>query len=175
MKLKDSHLCIVTNIHKKISSCHFCGEELDLHQYQVVEANIDSPVCDVCAWQREPGLMYVLKCQSFTFGLLTRLPFVQVPDEIREKFEHRLCNLPNADPVIVCKRLENARCTLDNMGERNSEKTPLVSLLDHEIEDAIKGSDLAIMQNALRAFYEYRMGYQNLTITLRSEGRHRDH
>lgn len=53
------------------------------------------------------------------------------------------------------ERLEEAYYTLDNWGHGDPQKTPLVSLLYHEIEDAMKGGDLGIMQNALRAFNEY--------------------
>ena len=102
--------------------------------------------------------MYVLACLDHVSGSEDMMQAGLMPDAIHNKIEYRLCNAPNADPSLVCERLENARHTLDIKGRYNPEKTPLVSLLDHEIADAIKSSDLRIMQNALRAFNEYMEG-----------------
>ncbi len=134
----------------------------------------------IAAWQKEAGIEPASGERADTLGEMSRQAYnlIQVVELERsgirdgDGFWHgsnpldgilnnlmteqrRLCNATSADPSQVRGKLEEARDTLDNWGHGAPDKTPLVSLLYHEIVDAMKGGDLGIMQNALRAFNEY--------------------
>ena len=145
---KDPRVCIAQNAAFIRSPCFFCGDGMDLERWQVVEQSTDSPVCNVCGWQRAPELMCLLQDSKFADRVRDLSRDVGMPRGIHYEIQQK-------DPAQLEKNLQDALDSLNNHGHGTPETTPtrtspLARLVAEQITAALDSEDVETMQQARR-------------------------
>ena len=134
----DHNFCIRAIV-QWTGNCPVCRSEFTTGELAVYDGN-DLPLCAVCAWDKAPALANLLSLDDSFRRYYDGAPPADVFDALKQR---------QSDPKRLQYELEKARNVLDHC-----EGSILSQLVTHEIEAALKGDDIVIMRNALRAYQE---------------------
>ena len=132
-----------------IGKCPLCDDHLtEPDDTPGVYDEAGRVICEICSWDLVPELasLVALAIAAQAHGGKV------IPPDIFHVLEKRRSN-----PELLKKQLTEAR---ENLSRRiyPSGGSPLAELVAHEIEAALRGDDVPIMRNALKAYQETTTG-----------------
>ena len=121
------------------ATCPICGLEFS-QPYLGVYQDDDRPICDLCAWEKAPGLANLLLLDEAAEGYTSR----RLPAQVREALTQR-----QNDPARLKNELQGVLESLDLGG-----MSLLKKLVAEQITAALKCEDVKTMQQAKRLHEE---------------------